>query len=82
MGSFSFEVDDMTVSVDPKEIHPLTKEEIERRKALFLSDGRQLANKEMSLQDCTCFDCKMQKENRCVYQWDFYNTDGDCLFDK
>lgn len=31
---------------------------------------------------CTCLECPAQKRNRCVYQWDAYNTHGDCLAQK
>lgn len=55
---------------------PLTPKQIEIAKQHFIDFHG-------SLDDCACVDCPMQKQNRCVFQFDSYNTKDDfCLMDK
>lgn len=29
--------------------------------------------------DMTCTGCEVNHDNKCLFAWDGYNTDGDCL---
>jgi hypothetical protein len=60
----------------PHEI-TLTPQEID-----WAKEGFKERNGVSDLLSCTCFDCPKQKANRCAYQWDAYNTFGDCLAQK
>lgn len=55
---------------------PLSDEQVEAAKDVFIEFHG-------SLDNCECVDCPLQKENRCVFQFDIYNTKGDwCLMEK
>jgi len=61
-------LDEYSTSLKPKEI--------EAAKRTFIKYHG-------SLDDCACVDCPLQKENRCVFQFDVYNTKDDwCLMEK
>jgi hypothetical protein len=63
------------MTIDPW-TKPLSQETIDKKKKMLVEEF------EVKLEDTTCFNCKAQKENRCVCQWDPYNTNGDCLLSK
>lgn len=55
---------------------PLTVGQIEEAKKNWLEFHK-------TFDHCACLNCKLQVENRCVFQWDIYNTDDDfCLMEK
>lgn len=54
----------------------LTDEQIEEAKKQFIEFHG-------SLDLCACTNCNLMKDNRCVYQFDVYNTIDDfCLMEK
>jgi len=56
--------------------NPLTDEQIEAGKQEFIKFHG-------SLDHCACVGCPLQLENRCIFQFDVYNTDDDfCLMEK
>ncbi len=55
---------------------PLPQSAIDAAKAAFIEFHG-------SLDDCACVDCLLMIENRCVFQFDVYNTTDDfCLMEK
>lgn len=55
---------------------PLTADQIERAKQQFVEFHG-------TLDICACVDCYFAQQNRCIFQYDTYNTIDDfCLMEK